>query len=60
MASLEGRLSTITELHNGINDAFNEAGIEISFPQRDVHLDSLSPLKIQLERRRPDASGESA
>jgi potassium efflux system protein len=25
-------------LHTQINNAFNDAGIEISFPQRDLHL----------------------
>ena len=31
-----------------IDELFNENDIVISFPQRDVHLDTLSPLKIQL------------
>jgi len=33
------RLPAITNLHEEINRRFNEAGISISFPQRDVHLD---------------------
>lgn len=28
-------------------------GITIAFPQRDVHLDTLSPLKVELSRARP-------
>ena len=31
-----------------IDRIFREAGIVIAFPQRDVHLDSLSPLEIRL------------
>jgi small-conductance mechanosensitive channel len=31
-----------------IAELFDENGIVISFPQRDVHLDSLSPLQIQM------------
>ena len=48
--SLEFRLSTITELYSRINQRFTEAGIEIAFPQRDVHLSTLSPLEIKLKR----------
>ena len=39
--SLDNRLGTIHELHQQIYQAFNEAGIEIAFPQRDLHLRSL-------------------
>lgn len=39
--SLDNRLATIHELHQQIYQAFNEAGIEIAFPQRDLHLRSL-------------------
>ncbi len=39
--SLDNRLATIHELHQRIYQAFNEAGIEISFPQRDLHLRTL-------------------
>jgi len=31
-----------------IDELFAENGIVIAFPQRDVHLDSLSPLKVQM------------
>lgn len=31
-----------------IDDAFRDKGIVIAFPQRDVHLDSLSPLEVRL------------
>ena len=38
LESLDNRLSTIHSLHEAIYKAFNEADIEISFPQRDLHL----------------------
>lgn len=37
---LDSRLRTITELHTEIDKRFAEAGIEIAFPQQDVHLKS--------------------
>ncbi|MEM9102680.1 MAG: mechanosensitive ion channel domain-containing protein [Pseudomonadota bacterium] len=48
VSSTDHRLTTLSELHKSINDTFNREGIEISFPQRDVHLDTISPLKIEL------------
>ena len=45
---VDSRLQTITELHQAILDRFRAAGIEIAFPQRDVHFDTDSPLKIQV------------
>lgn len=39
-----------------IDELFREAGITISFPQRDVHLDTLKPLQIDIVDQRPDAS----
>lgn len=39
--TLDNRLATIHGLHQRIYSAFNEAGIEIAFPQRDLHLRSL-------------------
>ncbi len=43
-------LGTKTDLHQAINRKFNEAGIVIAFPQRDVHLDTTSPLEVRLLR----------
>ncbi|MFC1597084.1 mechanosensitive ion channel domain-containing protein, partial [Planctomycetota bacterium] len=46
LPNLDKRLQTIHELHTAIDQAFREAGIEIAFPQRDVHLRSgMEPLK---------------
>ncbi|AQA17662.1 hypothetical protein BST95_04835 [Halioglobus japonicus] len=46
----EERPRAWTELRTIINDKFNAAGIVISFPQRDVHLDTLKPLEIRLAK----------
>ena len=43
LPSMENRLAVIHDLHMSIDAAFREAGIEISFPQRDLHLRSLPP-----------------
>jgi len=48
--SPDRRMSTISELNHAVNDRFNAAGISIAFPQRDVHLDTSSPLDIRLSR----------
>lgn len=37
-----------------IDALFREAGISISFPQRDVHLDTLSPLEISVINPKPE------
>lgn len=39
LPDMDNRLGTITELHEEIDRRYREAGIEISFPQMDVHLD---------------------
>ena len=41
LPNLENRLVTVTELNLAIDDAFRAAGIEIAFPQRDLHLRSV-------------------
>ena len=48
--NMESRLQTITDLHQDILDRFREAGIEIAFPQRDVHLSTTEPLELYLRR----------
>jgi small-conductance mechanosensitive channel len=37
-----------SELRFAIHDALAEAGIEIAFPQRDVHLNAAAPLRVEL------------
>ena len=50
LGSLDYRLATISELHAAINQKFNDAGLVIAFPQRDVHLDTSRPLDIRIRR----------
>jgi potassium efflux system protein len=45
----ELRYPTISALNEAINDKLNAAGINIAFPQRDLHLDTLSPLRVHIE-----------
>jgi small-conductance mechanosensitive channel len=52
---LDYRLATITDLHKAINRKFEQAGINIAFPQRDLHLDAREPLRIAIESMRPNA-----
>ncbi len=41
MPNLETRLETLSELNLAIDDSFREAGIEIAFPQQDLHIRSI-------------------
>ena len=43
LPSLDNRLKVITQLHVMIDRRFKEAGVEIAFPQRDVHVRSMPP-----------------
>jgi len=43
-----------SDLRFAIDAAFREHGVSISFPQRDVHLDTRDPLQVEL-RRTPDS-----
>lgn len=43
MPTFENRLNTIHELHTAIHRQFAAAGLEIPFPQHDLHLRSISP-----------------
>jgi potassium efflux system protein len=38
LGSMDNRLTTITGLHSAINTKFIQAGIQIPFPQRDIHM----------------------
>ncbi len=42
LPTLENRLQVISELHTAIDQAFREAGLEIAFPQRDLHIRSMA------------------
>lgn len=52
------RLKTITALHVAINRKLSDAGIVIAFPQRDVHLDTSSPLEIRLLGGKAQPAGD--
>lgn len=47
----EDRAQVWTELRTTINEKFEEEGIIISFPQRDIHLDMAEPLRIEINGR---------
>jgi len=40
LPNIDNRIQAMTELHTAIDKRFKEQGIEISFPQRDLHLRS--------------------
>jgi len=48
LPALDGRLGVTTELHQAIYDKFQAAGINIAFPQRDVHLSTDRPLDVRI------------
>ncbi len=52
LPSLDHRLQVIHELHTAIDRAFRKAGLEIAFPQRDLHIRTIakeSGLTLQSE-----------
>ncbi len=38
LPTLDNRLQVITDLHTAINRSFRDAGLEIAYPQRDLHI----------------------
>ncbi|WP_415407966.1 mechanosensitive ion channel domain-containing protein [Sulfurovum sp. CS9] len=48
LPSVDNRVEVVTDLHGAINHKFNEAGIAIAFPQRDVHFDTSKPIDIRV------------
>jgi potassium efflux system protein len=48
MANVDNRLTVSSQVRVAVNDKFNEAGIVVAFPQRDVHLDTSEPLDINV------------
>ena len=47
-----------SEIRFRIDATFKEAEICIAFPQRDVHLDTLSPLEVNVVNKSPNPSNE--
>ncbi len=50
IGSMDYWRQTISELHQAINDKFNDAGIVVAFPQRDIHLDTSKPLDLRIHQ----------
>lgn len=48
LPKIDRRLIVSSLLREAINQKYNEAGIVIAFPQRDVHLNTLAPLEVLL------------
>jgi potassium efflux system protein len=48
LGDLDNRLSTASEVRLAINEYFNEKGITVAFPQRDVHLDASEPVPVRV------------
>jgi len=51
IGNVDIRFKVISTLNVAINEKFNESGINISFPQRDVHLDIKHPIDINLNQQ---------
>ena len=49
MRTQTDRLRAESDVRFAIDRLFNQAGIVIAFPQRDVHLDVVTPIPVQLE-----------
>jgi len=47
--SAENRMGVVTEMNREIYKRFEQLGIVIAFPQRDIHFDSQQPIRIALE-----------
>ena len=58
LPNLDHRLKAITELHAAIHDRFAAEGIEIAFPQRDLHLRTLPPGFISSNLSAPEKPGD--
>ncbi len=50
--NVDYRLAVTSEINEIINRKFNDVGISIAFPQRDVHLDISQPIDIRLQNEK--------
>ena len=48
------RRKALSDLRFRIDELFREEGITIAYPQRDVHLDNLSPLQVRVLKSDPE------
>ena len=53
------RFTISHQLHRSIDDEFRSAGITIAFPQRDVHLDQIGRLEVNVVSNRADQPAKS-
>ncbi len=51
LPNMDNRLKARTELCEAIDERFKEAGIEIAFPQQDIHLKEVDPSIFTLGKR---------
>jgi len=54
---MDNRLPVTHHLHLAIEREFRTAGINIAFPQRDIHLDTLGPLEVHLVKDSKESQG---
>ena len=57
--NIDNWVPMLNELNTAINDSFNEAGVSIAFPQRDVHLDTSDPLEVRVVSKDAKTETES-
>jgi potassium efflux system protein len=50
LGTIEKRLTVASEVRSAVNEKFNEHGICVAFPQRDVHLDTTRPLEVTISK----------
>lgn len=55
LANMDNRLVIVTEIHEEIDRRFKEAGLEIAFPQRDLHIRSVPDGFIPPSGEAPEA-----
>lgn len=60
LPDLENRLLVIDDLHTRIDREFRKAGIEIAFPQRDLHLRSVDPAVASVLKGTAGSTGSEA
>ena len=46
---VDSRVTVISALNKAINDKFIQDNLEIAFPQRDIHLNTKTPLEIRIQ-----------
>jgi potassium efflux system protein len=59
VGSIDDWIPMLHEMNRAIDKEFRKAGITISFPQRDVHLDAAGPLDIRVVSDEPSSSTSS-